>query len=371
MEISLAAKSLEEHFRRSLGECRLRGLTPLGRGAHGQGFLLELDTREGVRRYVLKSVRPEGLGHDYPADRAGLFLLAYDTFGLLPAHVRALDVLAEREDGSFFSVAGGREYYLVMEEVRGEPYMRDLEAMAGRDALRAEDRAKIRAMTEYLAGIHALKRESRSLYLRKIRDVIGHGECLMGVFDAYPEGVIPAGEMAAIEKKCVDWRLRLRKRTHRLCQIHGDFHPGNIWWEGRPERTGDGEQEDREDVRGWRGRMRLLDRSRGPWGEAADDLTALSINYVFLSLKHRGAFTGACVEALKLFFDAYVRATGDTEVLEVLAPFFAFRGAVVANPAFYPELGDEGRRLLFRFVHNVLDRRSFAPEEAEALVSGA
>jgi hypothetical protein len=47
----------------------------------------------------------------------------------------------------------------------------------------------------------------------------------------------------------------------------------------------------------------------------------------------------------------------------VVAPFFAFRGAVVANPIFYPELTSEQRKLIFRFVHNVLDDDGFRLEK--------
>jgi hypothetical protein len=60
-----------------------------------------------------------------------------------------------------------------------------------------------------------------------------------------------------------------------------------------------------------------------------------------------------------MFFDGYMKASGDEEIIAVAAPFFAFRGAVVANPVFYPEVTPEQRRLIFRFVHNVLDDDTF------------
>lgn len=103
----------------------------------------------------------------------------------------------------------------------------------------------------------------------------------------------------------------------------------------------------------------LLDRSRGPWGEPADDVTALTINYIFFSIKNYGKVRGAYLEGLHLFFDEYVKASKDEEITEVVAPFFAFRGAVVANPVFYPELTLEQRKLIFRFVNNVLDDERF------------
>jgi hypothetical protein len=60
-----------------------------------------------------------------------------------------------------------------------------------------------------------------------------------------------------------------------------------------------------------------------------------------------------------LFFERYVTLTGDDELFSVVAPFYAFRGAVVANPIFYPELTPDQRNLILRFVNNVLDDERF------------
>jgi aminoglycoside phosphotransferase (APT) family kinase protein len=147
-------------------------------------------------------------------------------------------------------------------------------------------------------------------------------------------------EITAIIKRSVDWIYRIKPYDNRLSQIHGDFHPGNIWF-----------KDDLDFI--------LLDRSRGPWGEPADDVTALTINYIFFSVKNFEDIRGPYLEGLHLFFEEYIKLTGDTQLLEVAAPFFAFRGIVVANPVFYPELTSEQRRLLFNFVHNVLDADRF------------
>ncbi|RJQ55486.1 MAG: aminoglycoside phosphotransferase family protein [Nitrospiraceae bacterium] len=326
----------------------------LGEGVQGAGFLVEVQTPEGPRSYVIKGLFPDGLEHDYPADRAGVFLLDLDEFKNLPKHVKAIDVLAELEDGSIKSIGGGKEYYLLMERAEGRHYFHDLAAFAGKERLDDTDRAKIKAMTAYLSEIHSVKKESRHLYWRKIRDTIGHGECLMGVFDTYPDGILSYEEIADIEKKCVDWRMKLKPKVNRLCRIHGDFHPGNIWF--------------KEEGQGARGKggvidFILLDRSRGPWGEAADDITALTINYIFFSINNYGDVRGAYLEALKLFYDDYIIKTGDTELPEIVAPFYAFRGAVVANPVFYPDVTQENRRKIFNFVHGVLDDESFKVEK--------
>jgi hypothetical protein len=331
---------LKEEFPGALGI----EISKLGEGVQGAGFLIEVKTEAGMKTYVVKGLFPHGLGHDYPSDRAGVFLLDLDEFRNLPDHVGALDVLAEKQDGSLISIGGGKEYYLLMEKAEGRHYFHDLSNMSGADRLDTSDIEKIRTMTSYLAGIHSVKNDSRPLYWRKIRETIGHGECLMGVFDTYPEGTLEYGEMAEIEKKCVDWRERLKSKFRRLCQIHGDFHPGNIWFRNNK-------------------RFILLDRSRGPWGDAADDVTALTINYIFFSVNNFGSLEGPYLESLRLFYDDYIKLTGDDEIFEVLAPFYAFRGAVVANPAFYPEVSPENRRRLFRFIHGVLDDRVFSIEK--------
>lgn len=337
---------LEEKFKDTI---RI-DITKLGTGVHGAGFLIEIQTKEGIKQYVIKGLFPEGLGHDYPPDRAQVFLLALETYNDLPKHAKAVDVLAEMEDGSIKSIGGGKEYYLLVEKVEGRDYFYDLRGFSKKEKLDSKDISKIKAMTSYLAEIHSVKKESRALYWRKIRDIIGHGECLMGVFDTYPDWTLSYEEMAEIEKMCVDWRAKLKPKTHRLCQIHGDFHPGNIWF-----------KDDSDFV--------LLDRSRGAYGDAADDVTALCINYIFFSLMHHGEIKGAYLEGLNLFFEEYMKQTKDDELLEVLAPFFAFRGVVVANPVFYPELSDDARNKIFRFVKNVLSSERFDTSKVNCYIS--
>jgi hypothetical protein len=334
---------------------RLRGMRPLGTGAHGTGWLIEADAPSGRVELVLKSVAPAGLGHDYPADRAAMQILARDTFNHdIPGHVEAVDVLALTPHGDLMRVPHAGEYYLVMERGHGHDYFGDVEAMSMRSHMGELDAGRVRALAELMAAIHARKPgpadavDATSLWRRRLRDVVGHGECLMGVFDTYPPGVVPEDELTEIERLAVGWRWRLRGLAHRLCRVHGDFHPGNVLFsEPTLER----------DV----GRVTLLDRSRGPWGEAADDVSALTINYIFYSVLARGQLDGACREALEIFFDEYVSLTGDRGIFGVLAPFYAFRAAVVANPVFYPDVEPYYRRLLLRFATGVLESESFHP----------
>jgi hypothetical protein len=369
-------EALKAYLKKKFRDIIQVDIRKLGSGVQGSGFLIEMKTPAGIRSYVVKSLLSEGLGHDYPSDRASVFLLDLDEYKNLPRHVKAVDVLSEMEDGSIKSIGGGKEYYLLMERGVGRHYFNDLSEFVHKDRLEISDIEKIKAMTSYLAEIHSIKKDSKTLYWRKLRDTVGHGECLMGVFDTYPDGTLSYDEITAIIKKSVDWIYKLKPGYKRLSEIHGDFHPGNIWFRevrsqksevSPPTHPSPSRREGKGGVEtselGIQIDFILLDRSRGPWGEPADDVTALTINYIFFSIKNHGDVRGAYLEGLNLFFDEYIKASGDTEINEVVAPFFAFRGAVVANPVFYPEITSEQRKLIFRFVNNVLDDNRFKLEK--------
>src|SRR5512135_2153498 len=120
-------------------------ISKLGSGVQGSGFHVEMKTAGGMRSYVVKGLLPEGLGHDYPSDRAAVFLLDLDEYENLPRHVRAVDVLAEMGDGTIKSIGGGREYYLLMERGEGRDYFHDLRELRGKNSLDGQGTKKIAA----------------------------------------------------------------------------------------------------------------------------------------------------------------------------------------------------------------------------------
>ena len=126
-------------------------ISKIGSGVQGSGFLVEMSSGSDFRSYVVKGLFRKGLGHDYPSDRAAVFLLDLDEFRNLPKHVRALDVLSEMEDGTIKSIGGGREYYLLMERGEGRDYFDDLRKFSHKKRLDGQDVEKIRVMTTELA----------------------------------------------------------------------------------------------------------------------------------------------------------------------------------------------------------------------------
>ncbi len=311
---------------------------------YGRPLLLEFEQGGKARRLVLETMAPGPFGHEGFADRAQIMLWKHSVSSRLPLHARTLDAGAFLSDRGLVSLGAAEEFFLLTEFAHGEGYFHDLGRLATADSPEPLDMERTTALSRYLADIHAVKIDAPGLYVRRLRELIGHGECLMGLTDSYPADFVVPGRLTLeeIEKKAISWRWRLKKMGHRLCQVHGDFHPWNILFrEGADFMT--------------------IDRSRGEWGEAADDITAMTINYIFFSLQHHGRLAKAYEHLFQLFWDTYLEETGDQEILQVAQPFFAWRGLVVASPVWYPRLAPEVRAALFRFIDNVLETETFNP----------
>src|SRR5688572_1200755 len=314
---------------------------------YGTPVLIEFELEGRLRRAVLHTVRPGPFGHEHMSDRAQSMLWDHTAFNTLPRHVRSLDVGAFRNNKSAISLGDAEEFFTLTDYGEGVPYAADLERIRDSGDFRDSDEERGDALCDYLAEIHQVKGEAEGLYVRRIRELIGHSECIMGLIDSYPPEALPTygSQLAVIEKQCVDWRLKLKGRVHRLRQVHGDFHPWNILFSRGAE-------------------FCVLDRSRGEWGDPADDVTCLAMNYVFFSLQKSGRLEGPFEQLFRRFWDRYLEKSKDAEILEVAAPFLVFRALVMANPVWYPQLQENLRGRLFRFMHAVLSEQRFNPQEA-------
>jgi len=318
---------------------------------YGTPLRIDLAVARGRRSVVLSTVKPGGFGHERMADRAAILLWEFRAFNALPRHVRALDVGGLTGDGSAKTLGDCDELFLLTELVEGTEYHRDLDRILDTGTAVALDLKRCRALAGYLAEIHAVKRGDPGLYARRIRELIGHSECILGLTDSYPQGLDYIGppQLARIEKQCIDWRWRMKTLSHRLSQVHGDFHPWNVLFREGTDFT-------------------VLDRSRGEWGEPADDVAAMAINYLFYALRHRGALDGPFKDLWDAFFDAYLTATGDSGLLEVVQPFLCWRTLVIASPVWYPSLSRDIRTKLLNLAGNVLETTPFDPAQVDILM---
>ncbi|HEU5013530.1 MAG TPA: phosphotransferase [Roseiflexaceae bacterium] len=312
--------------------------------AFGYGRPIRVMYQVAGERYdiVVRQVKRNGFGRERPDDRMAEAWLDYATFNDLPNHVHADNIVSWSDAGTLASAGHVREFLLVTNYASGQPYADDLLRIRDTGTCTARDVQRAERLAAYLAAIHAAKHDDALLWRRRIRDLVGHGEGIMGLTDSYPSNDprITSQTLQAIEVAANSWRWRLKPLAHRLSQVHGDFHPFNVLF-------------DEQD------RLILLDRSRGAWGEPADDVSCMTINYLFFGLQRDGALTGACEMLYTTFWETYMRQTEDAELLDVIAPWFAWRALVLASPQWYPTISDDVRQALLTFAQRVMAEPRF------------
>lgn len=340
---------------------QIEEITPLGERATGAAALKAFGYGRPIsityrlngeqRRVVLRRVNRNGFGRERESDRVAEVWRDFHNFNRLPRHANALDMIAVTTNDSLESIAQVREILLLTDYVPGQPYADDLLRIRDEGACSDLDRTRAQALAAYLAAIHAVKHDDPLLWRRRLRDLIGHGEGIMGLTDSYQQAGLPlvqepvsftsVEELQAIETMANEWRWRLKPLTHRLSQVHGDFHPFNVLFEEGSH-------------------FNLIDRSRGQWGEPGDDVSCMAINYLFFSLQRDGRLAGPLAELYTTFWETYLSQSGDDEeLLAVIAPWFAWRALVLASPQWYPSLTDSVRRRLLAFARNVMAEPAF------------
>lgn len=333
-------------------EVHISSITEIGRKedadlkgfGYGIPYIISFTVNNKAKAVVLESMSQNSFGHDHFSDRAQGLIWAHSSFNRLPGHVRSIDAGAFTGDGNIISVGNAEEFFILTEFIEGSGYNKDLERILSTKKSESVDEERVKILAGYLASIHRVKINVPHLYTRRVRDLIGHGECIMGLIDNYRTGFefITKELLKAIEFSCIEWRWKIKDMGYRLSQVHGDFHPWNIMFREGVDFT-------------------ALDRSRGEWGEPADDAGTLSINYLFFSLQCYGRLEGVFERLYSLFWNTYLNATGDMEILKVIQPFLAWRGLVLGNPQWYPALSVDVREKIFNFIKNVLMVDEFEP----------
>jgi aminoglycoside phosphotransferase (APT) family kinase protein len=318
---------------------------------YGRPLKLLARTREGVDvELVFRTATPDGFGHDRRSDRASEMLLDFDTFSTIPRHARALDVGVIDKAGGLVPLKDAGEFFVLTTYAPGRPYVEDLRTLGERRECNALDLERARALAAYLADLHREPLDEPVAYARALRDLVGSGEGIFGIVDGYSAQTPGASEsrLRRIEAECCRWRSQLKGMTHRLRRTHGDFHPFNVLFTEGAE-------------------FNLVDTSRGSRGDPADDLAAMAINYPFFALQYPGTWTHTFQPLWSSFWASYQAERGDHELLNVIAPFLAWRALVVCSPRFYPAFSGAHRDALLSWIEGVLASRSFDPNTVEVL----
>ena len=153
---------------------------------YGSPLFLEYEVAGERKKAVLETMTPSSYGHDHYSDRAQAILWEHSTFNNLPRHVRSLDSGAFLDSGAIISTGKTREFFLLTEFVQGKGYFKDLDRVRETGIAEDKDITRTRSLSDYLVEIHTTKLDSPGLYARRIRELLGHGECIMGLVDNYP-----------------------------------------------------------------------------------------------------------------------------------------------------------------------------------------
>ncbi len=330
------------------------GAAALKQFGYGCPILITYQAGPCQEKVVFHRINRNAFGHERDEDRVAAVWFDFKAFTRLPRHVPAVDMVVQANTGQIHSIKTAEDLLLVTAFRPGRPYADDLIRLRDGASLRPLDINRAEALATYLAEIHQVKRDEPVLWRRRLRDLIGHGEGIMGLTDSYPPGLpfVNEAELRQIEEMANGWRWRLKPRHKRLCQVHGDFHPFNILFEKEKE-------------------FHVLDRSRGEWGEAADDVSCMTINYVFFSLQRYGRLAGPFQVLHERFWKRYLALQPDQALTTVIQPWLAWRTLVLASPVWYPTISEEVRRMLLAFARRVMGLECYDFEDVNSYLEAA
>lgn len=327
----------------------------LGSGWHGTGYRVKFKIQSSkskikIKEVVLRTLMPANFSHDWLSDRAKVFVLQHELANEIPDHVGSFDVSGYTKKNELVSLGDVKEFFQAVEVARGTSYSQDFQRIMESGRLTDMDLRKAIMLSDYLVHLHGKKfkgspEELRSIRRRHTRDALGHGEMMLGVIDTYPDRVsfITKEKLTDLICKAARFREKIKDIPFTPCRMHGDFHPGNVLFDGK--------------------KMSVLDASREVWGDPADDVTTMAINYIWFAVMQAGGFDGPFAKLFKAFWDNYFKKGGSRLILKTAGIFFAFRGVVVAHPVFYSLQSDIVRKKIIRFVDRVLSEASFDPKK--------
>jgi aminoglycoside phosphotransferase family enzyme len=345
---SVVHKYLEAKEGRSI---KILSYEKLGSGWHGTGYKVKFSASGGkIKEVVLRTLMPANFSHDWTSDRAKVFVLQHELAQAIPNHIKSFDVSGYTKGGDLVSLGDIKEYFQIVEVAKGISYSNDFQRIMEGGKLTDGDIKKAIALSDYLVNLHGRKfkgskEELRSIRRRHSRDALGHGEMMIGVVDTYPDkfSFITKAELTDIICKAAKFREDIKDIPFTPCRMHGDFHPGNVLFEGR--------------------KLILLDASREVYGDPADDVTTMAINYIWFAVMQCGKFDGPFAKLFNAYWNNYFRKTKDRHILKTAGIYFAFRGVVVSHPVFYSLQSDSVRKKMLRFVENVLGAKAFDPKK--------
>lgn len=321
-------------------------ITKLGTGFMAAGYRVDFKIKDGPKKVVIRIISPIDFSNDYAADRMASFWIQHHSAKLLSSHVKSLGILGiNKKSKEVGRVDHYDEFIQVLDWAEGEEYFADLERILKDNKANDADFKKVALLSDYLVKTHkkkfkGSKDQALSLYKRHTRDYIG-SRFMIDVLDTYPSEIsfTSWGKLHKLVFDVYKYRESLKNDFTRLSKIHGDYHPGNIRFKNNKQ-------------------FIVLDASRAIWGEPADDVSCLGINYLWYALKQTGKFKGIFMELFDKFWNNYLIKTGDLEINTILPLFIAIRSVVLKHPLYF-SVDDKIRKKLLAFSYHTLKTGNF------------
>jgi hypothetical protein len=317
--------------------------------------VLTLDSSQEV---VFK-VPGTGLGRENLEKRIEDVMKNLRTFPDLPKHVKLLGAGVITNDNKIVDLTNAKEAFTITPKIEGPSYSDLLENNF--KTITDNDIKIAKTLAEYLVEIHSVKSPSPALnpflYRKHIREIFGCHEGLQGIIDDHyrilDERTIEKNyrmskkelteRIDKIEKGVLEATQKMKDKYERTRKGHGDYHPGNI-----------------KVIRLEPFDFLLLDRSRFEWGEPADDVTAMLVNYTTnFALRDKGEYSGNFKRLGDIFIKTYLDGTGDEQVFDYMPPFLAWRSLVIASSIWYPNILADVKRKQINFAVNVSNDEKF------------
>lgn len=334
-------KILEEIYHQRV---EILKISKLGSGFMATGFRVDFRIKKEIKKIVIRVLNPVDFSNDYPPDRMASFWIQHHSAKSLPHHIKSLGIIGIEKNSSAVSVDHFHEFLQVLEWAEGEEYSVDLERILKENHATKQDLKRVIMLSNYLARVHQKKYkgpqdQALSLYKRHTRDYIG-SRFVLDVLDTYPLEIsfTTWNKLHQLVFEIFKYREKFKNNFQRLSKIHGDIHPGNIRFYTENKFT-------------------VLDASRAIWGEPADDVSCLGINYLWYALKQTGSFKGVFRELFDAFWNNYLEKTEDQEIARIMPLFIAIRGIVLKHPLYF-SVDDSIRRKLLAFSFKALKGQS-------------
>lgn len=336
-------KFLEEHSNQKV---EILKTSKLGTGFMAAGYRIDFKTNGENKKVVIRIISPVDFSNDYAADRMASFWIQHHSSKLLPSHIKSLGIIGVNKRTKGIGVVDHYDEFIqVLEWAEGEEYFVDLEKIIKEDRASDDDFKKVILLSDYLVKIHkkkfrGAKDQALSLYKRHTRDYVG-SRFMIDVLDTYPTEISFTSwdKLHKLVFEVYKYREKSKNNFLRLSKIHGDFHPGNVRFKDK-------------------NKFIILDASRAIWGEPADDVSCLGINYLWYSLRQTGKFKGIFKELFDTFWNNYIKKTGDQEINTILPLFIAIRSVVLKHPLYF-SVNDKIRKKLLAFAYHSLKKGDF------------